>query len=431
MQQPPSRPKSKIPQTLSAVVLLCAGVLAGCKSQAQSKTQAPPPPTVEVAEVSQQDTPIYSEYPAQTYARSLVEVRGRVDGYIEKWLFRPGQQVKAGQPLYVLDLRPYRAHVEQAQGALRQAEADLTFAQQQTSVLQAEANLVASRANLVKAQQDYERFKPLVEQDAAARQELEASVAALRAAEATVRANEANLAQVKVNTRTQVQGSEGKVQAQTGALQTAKLNLQYGTISAPISGLIGDTLVPVGGLVSANSDQPLTTIAPLDPMWVRFKINESQYLEFQKLRAGSKGPGVPLQLLLADNSVFPQTGHIENTLNQVDTKTGTLEMQAQFPNPKGLILPGQFGRVRFITEQRPNAILIPQRAIQQNQNIQSVYVVGAENKAEARPVKTGPRVGDDWIIEQGLKPGEKVIVEGLLSVRPGAVVNPKPYRAQK
>jgi membrane fusion protein (multidrug efflux system) len=166
-------------------------------------------------------------------------------------------------------------------------------------------------------------------------------------------------------------------------------------------------------------------------MWVRFKISESQYLEFQKLRAGSKTPGVPLQLLLADNSVFPHTGHIENTLNQVDTKTGTLEMQAQFPNPEGLILPGQFGRVRFVSERRSNAIVVPQRAIQQNQSIQSVYVVGPGNTVEARPVKTGPRVGDDWIIEQGLKPGEKVVVEGLLSVRPGAVVNPMPYRAQK
>ena len=429
--QPANPYKSKIPLTISAVLLVCASVLAGCKSQAQSKAQAPPPPTVEVTEVSQQNTPIYSEYPAQTYARSLVEVRGRVDGYIEKWLFRPGQQVKAGQPLYVLDLRPYTAHVQQAQGALRQAEADLTFAQQQTSVLQAEANLAASKANLVKAQQDYERFKPLVEQDAAARQELEASVAALRAAEASVRASEANLSQVKVNTQTQVQSTEGKVQAQMGALQTAKLNLQYGTISAPVSGLIGDTLVPVGGLVTANAAQPLTTIAPLDPMWVRFKVSESQYLEFQKLRAGSKTPGVPLQLLLADNSVFPHAGHIENTLNQVDTKTGTLEMQAQFPNPQGVILPGQFGRVRFVSEQRTNAIIVPQRAIQQNQSIQSVYVVGPGNKIEARPVRTGPRVGDDWIIEQGLKPGEKVVVEGLLSVRPGAVVNPMPYRAQK
>jgi membrane fusion protein, multidrug efflux system len=429
--QSPSPLKPNIPFLIAAVLLVSSSILAGCRSQAQSKTQAPPPPTVEVTEVSQQDTPIYSEYPGQTYARSLVEVRGRVDGYIEKWLFRPGQQVKSGQPLYVLDLRPYTAHVQQAQGALRQAQAELTFAQQQTSVLQAEANLAASQANLVKAQQDYERFKPLVEQDAAARQELEASVAALRAAEASVRASEANLRQVKVNTQTQVQSSEGKVQAQIGTLQTAKLNLQYGTISAPVSGLIGDTLVPVGGLVSANSAQPLTTIAPLDPMWVRFKVSESQYLEFQKLSAGSKTRGVPLQLILADNSVFAHAGHIENTLNQVDTKTGTLEMQAQFPNPQGVILPGQFGRVRFVSEQRANAILVPQRAVQQNQSIQSVYVVGPDNKVQARPIKTGHRVGDDWIIEQGLRPGEKVVVEGLLSIRPGVVVNPTPYRAQK
>jgi membrane fusion protein (multidrug efflux system) len=422
----------KIYLGFSVFLVLGSLIVSGCRSQAQSKTQGAPAPTVEITEVVQHDTPIYSEYPGQTYARSLVEVRGRVDGYIEKWLFHPGQKVKAGQPLYVLDLRPYKAHVQQAQGALRQAEADLTFAQEQTSVLQAEANLATSKANLIKAQQDYERFKPLVEQDAAARQELEASVAALRAAEATVRSSEANLKQVMVNTQTQVQSSEGKVQAQIGALQTAKLNLQYGTISAPVSGLIGDTLVPVGGLVNANSSQPLTTIAPLNPIWVRFKISESQYLEFQRSTGNaSKPPTVPLQLILADNSVFPHAGHIENALNQVDSKTGTLEVQAQFPNPEEVVLPGQFGRVRFVSQQRANAILVPQRAVQQNQSIQTVYVVGDGNKVQARPIKTGPRVGDDWIVEQGLKPGEKVIVEGLLSVRPGAVVNPVPYTAQK
>ena len=214
--------------------------------------------------------------------------------------------MKAGQPLYVLDLRPYTAHVQQAQGALRQAQADLTFAQEQTTVLQAEANLATSKANLIKAQQDYERFKPLVEQDAAARQELEASVAALRAAEATVRASEANLRQVKVNTQTQVQSSEGKVQAQIGALQTAKLNLQYGTISAPVSGLIGDTLVPIGGLVSANSSQPLTTIAPLNPI---LGTIQNQRIAIPRLSEdGGRieiNPVLPLQLILADNSVFP------------------------------------------------------------------------------------------------------------------------------
>jgi membrane fusion protein (multidrug efflux system) len=312
---------------------------------------------------------------------------------------------------------------------VRQAEADLTFAQQQTTVLQAQAALATAQSNLVKAKQDYERFKPLVEQDAAARQDLDAAVATLRAAEAAVRSSEANLKQVSVNTSTQVQSAEGKVEQQRGSLQTANLNLRYGTITAPISGLIGDTLVPVGGLVTTNSAQPLTTIAPLNPIWVRFKVSESQYLKFQQIRTESKGQSTPLELILADNTKFPYPGRIENTLNQVDPRTGTLEMQAEFPNPQGAILPGQFGRVRFVTERRANALLVPQRAVQQNQNIQVVYVVGAGNKVEMRPVKTGERTADDWIIEQGLRPGEKVVVEGILSVRPGAVVRPVPFRA--
>src|SRR4051812_10783640 len=241
--------------------------LVGCSSKGPQQVSAQSPaPTVEVTTVSTSDADIFAEYPAQTYARNMVDVRGRVEGYIEKWLFRPGQEVKAGQPLYVLDLHPLRAQVEQAQGNLKQSEADLDFAQRQVSLRQAEANLAAAQSNLVKAQQDYERLKPLVEQDAAAKQDLDTAVAALRSAEASVRANQATVEQSRLSTETQVQSTQGKVGAQRGALSTAQLNLQYGTIVAPITGLIGDTLVPVGGLVTPNATQPLTTIVPLDPI---------------------------------------------------------------------------------------------------------------------------------------------------------------------
>jgi membrane fusion protein, multidrug efflux system len=417
---------------MASLVVTIALASVRCTSNAQQqKGAAPPAPTVEIATVHAQDTPIFSEYPAQTYARDLVEVRARVDGYIEKWLFKPGQQVQAGQPLYILDLRPYRAQVEQAQGSVRQAEADLSFAKQQVSLLQAEANLETAKANLLKAQQDYDRFKPLVEQDAAARQDLETATAALRAAEANVRANEANVKQARLGTETQVQATEGRLQQQRGSLTTAHLNLQYGTVRSPISGRVGDSLAPVGGLVTANSATPLTTVVPLNPIWVRFKLSESQYLEYQRVKDSAKGQGPPLELFLADDTKFPHTGQIENTLNQVDPRTGTLEVQAKFPNPQNVVLPGQFGRVRFQTREREGVILVPQRAVQQNQSMQSVYTVGADNKVEARPVKTGERVGKDWIIEQGLRPGDKVVVEGLLSIRPGVPVRPIPYRAEK
>jgi membrane fusion protein, multidrug efflux system len=406
-------------------------VLAGCGSKGTQKVAAQaPPPTVEITEVKPSDADIYVEYPAQTYARNMVDVRGRVEGYIEKWLFRPGQEVTAGQPLYILDLRPFKAQVQQAEGTLHQTQADLSFAQRQVSLRQAEANLAAAESNLVKAKQDYERLKPLVEQDAAAKQDLDAAVAALRSAEASVRANQATVEQTRLTTETQVQSTEWKVQAQRGALETATLNVQYGTIKAPISGLVGDTLVPVGGLVNPNAAQPLTTIVPLDPIWVRFKVSEAQYLAFLGKRGvGKESPA--LQLILADNSVFPATGKVTNSLNQVDPRTGTLEVQAEFANPGHRLLPGQFGRVRYVAERRTNALLIPQRAVQQNQSIQTVFALGPGDKVEARMVKTGARIGDSWLIEQGLQPGDRVIVEGLLTVRPGVVVHPIPYTENK
>ncbi len=397
-----------------------------CSSRAQNRPGAQPPATtVLVSEVGVADVPIYSEYPAQTYARNSVEVRGRVDGYIDKWLFRPGQEVRAGDVLYVLDLRPYEAAVEQAKGNLAQSQADLEFARKQVALLQAEANLAASQANLIKAQQDYERLTPLVKEEAAAKQELDAATAALHAGEASVRAAQATVDQARLQTQTQIESTAAKVDAQRAALRTATLNLDYATIRAPISGLIGDTLVPVGGLVNANSQQPLTTIVPLDPIWARFKVTETQYLAFQKNPEPLRSP---LRLILADNSVFPQTGRIQNTLNQVDPKTGTLEMQASFPNQRHTLLPGQFGKLRVETEVRKNAMLMPQRAVQQLQSMQTVYTLSPANVVELRVISTAERAGDDWIVTQGLKPGDRVIVEGQLKVRPGMTVHPEPYQ---
>jgi membrane fusion protein, multidrug efflux system len=232
--------------------------------------------------------------------------------------------------------------------------------------------------------------------------------------------------QTRLSTATQISSTQGKMEAQRAALRTAALNLEYATIHAPINGLIGDTLVPVGGLVNANAAQPLTTIVPLDPIWVRFKVTESQYLSFKKNPTLLQSP---LLLILADNSEFPQKGRIQNTLNQVDPKTGTLELQASFPNPQHALLPGQFGKVRVETELRRNVVLVPQRAIQQLQSEQTVLTVGAGNVVELRPVTTAERVGENWIVQQGLKPGDRVIVEGQLRVRPGARVTPVPYRA--
>jgi membrane fusion protein (multidrug efflux system) len=411
---------------LAMGALVTAALLStSCGSDSKASTAgAPPPPLVDVITATASDVPIFSEFAAQTFARDRVEVRARVDGYVEKWLFKPGDHVTAGQTLYVLDLRPYRAAVDEATGNVKQTEADVQFAQKQVALLQAQANLAVAQAAMLKAQQDVDRLKPLVEQDAAAKQDLDAANAALAAAQATVRANQANVDQTKLSTSTQIQSTEGKLEAQRGALETAQLNLQYGTIVSPITGVIGDTLVPVGGYVTANSTQPLTVIVPTDPMWLRIQMSETQYLAYGKRKtAGEDG----LQLILADGSTFAHRGRIDTVLNEVDPKTGTLEVQARFPNPEGLLLPGQFGRVRFQTDERKGVILIPQRAVQQVQSMQTVYTVGAGNKVEARAVTTAERVGDDWIIERGLKPGDSVIVEGQMRIRPGAPVTPRPY----
>lgn len=410
-----------------ALIVACI-LLAGCKSQDAKAAGPPAAPLVTVATVQPRDVPIFDDFAAQTYARDTVEVRGRVAGYIEKWLFKPGMQVTAGQVLYVLDRRPYEASVVQAKGNLRQSEADLEFARQQVSLLQAQANLASAEATRLKTQQDYDRLKPLVEADAAPKQDLDAAVAALNAAEANVAALKANVSQTDLSTRTQIHANQGKVESLEGALRNAQLNVEYSVIRAPISGRIGDTLVPVGGLVTPTSPQPLTTIVPVDPIWVRFQVTETEYLSWTKGGRSANG-AVPLTLLLSNGKEFPYKGRVENTLNQVDPKTGTLELQARFPNPQHALLPGQFGRVRMQVEERRNAILVPQKAVQQLQNMQTVYTVGPDNKVMTRAVTTGPRVGELWVVEKGLEPGDRIIVDGQLRVRPGAPVQPTPYKA--
>ena len=423
-----TKPAENLARTAAWAALLCSILWNGCGASAQKSGAAgPPPTTVRVTEVTLRDVPIVADFAAQTYARNMVEVRARVAGNVDQWLFRPGSDVKTNQVLYVLDLRPYEAAVQQAAGNLHQSEADMEFAKNQVVLLQAQANLAAGQASLLKAQQDVERLTPLVKADAASKQDLDAATAALTANQANVNALKANVDQVALSTRTQISAMEAKAEAQRAALRMAELNLQYGTIRSPIDGRIGDSLVPVGGLVTPTSPQPLTTIVPLDPIWVRFKVTESEYLSWANRGRSAPEASLPLTLVLADKSQFPLAGHIENVLNQVDPKTGTLELQARFPNPQHTLLPGQFGRVRVQVAERKNAILVPQRAVQQMQSMQAVYTVGPDNKVLQRAVSTGDRVGTSWIIEQGLKPGDRVIVEGQLKVRPGAQVQPQVY----
>jgi len=372
------------------LVAAAAAVSAAC-SRASATAIPPPPPDVSVIQIAGEDVATYREYPARTYARDLVEVRGRVDGYVDRRVFEIGADVRAGQVLYVLDTRPYEAEVERARGALAQATADIAQAE----------------ASLLKTRQDVARLEPLVKEEAAAKQDLDNALAARQASDAAVEARKATL------------------DANKAILRTAELNLEYATIRAPISGRIGDSLLQVGGLVTKSSAAPLTTIVPLDPIWVRFQVSEAELPAFQQANARS----LPVELVLGDGSVHRQEGRIENTLNGVNTKTGTMEVQATFHNPDHVVLPGQFGRIRIRMAQRAAAFLIPQRAVQELQGQQSVLTLGPDNTVQVRSVVTGERVDQRWIVEQGLRGGDTVIVEGLQKARPGARVTPRPYTA--
>ncbi|WP_080508108.1 efflux RND transporter periplasmic adaptor subunit [Bryobacter aggregatus] len=423
----------RIYRSATVATLTLTGILTfnSCQSKTTGAQAAPamPPAAVSFITVAAQDVPIYNDYAAQTFARDMVEVRGRVDGYVERRLFQVGSDVRAGQPLYLLDIRPYRAEVDKAKGELAQSEANQEFTKRQVLLLQAQADLAQAQANLVKAEQDVRRLEPLVKEKAASQQDLDNAVASQRANEANVKARQANVEQMRLTTTAQADTAKAQVETSKATLRAAELNLEYGTINAPISGRIGDSLIQVGGLVSRNSTQPLTTIVPLDPIWVRFQISEAEYLNYQNQGNTQQLNKLPLELVLADNSIHPYPGKIQNTVNTVDPKTGTLELQATFPNPKHNLLPGQFGRIRLRADDRKNALLVPQRALQELQGSQSVMTLSNDNKVQVRSVVTAERVGDRIIILQGLKDGDRVIVEGLQKARPGAVVAPEPYQA--
>ena len=366
--------------TVLGVVTLVVSLAACDQSKegdkAKQASAAPPPPSVVVAEVVQKTVPIYSEYVAQTEAKDTVEIRARVQAYLAAQHFDEGTIVKKDQLLFTLDPREYEA-----------------------KLLQAKAQLEGAQARLGKAETDERRLKPLAARQAVPQQDYDNAVANLETARAAMSSAKASVVE-------------------------AELNLSYCTIRSPITGLIGQRLVAPGNLVGKDGATLLDTISSVDPIRVSATISEAEYLRLRSLRTERKGFSVPLDLILADGSVFPYKGKLLIVDRAVDVKTGTLTAIAEFPNPSALLRPGQFGRVRAAVETAENAILIPKRAVQEIQGMQTVLVVGADNMVALRTIKPGESVGSLLIVQDGLKPGERVIVDGIQKARPGTKVNP-------
>ena len=369
-------------------ISLSALGLVHCKGETAS---APPPPLVqvEVAEVIQKDVPIQMEWVGTTDGSNNALIRAQVNGYLLKRPYTEGSFVKKGDLLFQLDPSKFQTALDQAQGELAKAQAQFT-----------------------KSKQDVDRDTPLAKEGAISQKELDDSVQSHAA-------------------------TRGSLAAAKAAVEQAKLNLGWTRITAPIDGVVGISKAQIGDLIDASTE--LTSVSTLDPIKVYFPVSEQEYFEAaEKIQQGYKDKQegkeyslAPLELILGGEKVYPHKGQFYLVDRQVDQKTGTIRVAALFPNPNNLLRPGQFARVRVVTKTRENAILIPQRAVTEMQGSYQVAVVTPENKVDIRPVKVGQRSGSLWIINQGLKSGERVVVEGLQKVKAGMTVDPKPFQEQQ
>jgi membrane fusion protein (multidrug efflux system) len=407
--------------------LLAAGLLVGCgegKSAAEKKS-APPPPAVVVAEVVQRTVPIRTELVARTDAQDTVEIRARLQAFLQQQHFTEGTQVKKDQLLFTLDKREFEAQLQQGRAQLAKAQADLAFATEQATVETAKANLDVALAQLGKTDTDVKRLRPLAEQRAVPQQDYDNALANQQGARADVQAKKAALETVRVNRKSAIEQAEAAVEAAKATIDQAELNISYCIIRSPINGLIGKREVAPGNLVGRGEATLLATVSRLDPLRVFLSVSEADYLRFVASRKkGQSRPDTAIELVLADGTTFPHKGRVIIADRAVDLATGTLSLIAEFPNPDMLLRPGQFGRALVAAEERPNAILVPQRAVVEVQGQQSVLVVGEDNMVAQRTITPAESVGDNLIVTAGVKPGERVIVEGIQKARPGMKVAP-------
>ena len=356
------------------LILLPLYFFMSCKGKDKGPAQIVP--EVNVVQAGQRTVPIYAEYVGQTYGQSDVEIRSRVEGWVQSINFKEGSAVNKGQLLYVIQDDELKDREQAAQAQLSQA------------------NIL-----LVKAKADLDRVKPLAEMNALSKRDLDEAQATYDA-----------------------QGEA--VTAAKAALSNAQTQLSYTRITALISGTIGVSAVQVGDYVKNIGQPPLNTISAVGAMRVRFSITENDYLKYSQQMSKKQLQNLEVQFVLNDGSIFPETGKLDFANREIDPSTGSLLVQAVVENKTRLLRPGQYLKVRFKSAEIPNAVLVPQQAINQLQNIYMAFVVGDSNKINPRPVKTGNRVGSNWIITEGLKPGEKVALVGNMIIKPGMIIKP-------
>jgi membrane fusion protein (multidrug efflux system) len=445
--------KVSIPLVLIAVAAVA--VLLGLARSSKPAQVKPPALEVGVVQVEQKNVPIYSEWIGTTEGMVNAELKAQVTGYLLRQDYKEGSFVKKGQLLFEIDPRPFQAALDQAngqvaqyQGQVEQASSQITqaeaqLAQTNSQLLQAQARLEQARANQVKTELDVKKYQPLAEQKAVTQQDLDNALQANTAAKAQVDAEKAGveaaraqMAHASAEIKTAHAGvatAKGQLENAQAAAKTAALNLSFTKIVSPIDGIAGMAQAQVGDLVSTTSN-PLTTVSTLDPIKVYFTLSEQDYLRYTKPFLGSAEQSgslehLELELILADGTTYPEKVTFYFADRQVDPKTGAIRMAGVFPNPNNGLRPGQFGRVRAVTSTQEDALMVPQRAVSELQGTYQVAVVDRDNKVSFRVVKVGEKSGSMWVITEGLKPGETIVAEGTIKVRPGMVVKPTAYVA--
>jgi len=411
------------------VVVVLFVVFSRLKTKGTAQAAAPLP-EVAVAEVEQTDVPIYSEWIGTLDGMVNAEIKAQVTGYLLSKDYTEGSFVRKGQLLFEIDPRSLQAALDQAKGDLAKAEGQVAQANGQLS--QSQAQLAQAEANQGKTQMDVDRFTPLVKSSVISQQDFDTAVQANLASKAQVKAAGAGVESAKAA----VVAAKSVVESSRAAVRTAELNLAFTRITSPIDGVAGIAQAQVGNLiqpVNPNSG-PLTTVSSLDPIKVYFTLSEQEYLTFVKRNPtqserDAANDKLHLDLVLADGTTYPHEGKFFVADREVDQKTGSIRLGGIFPNPGNVLRPGQYGKVRAVTRIKTAALLVPQRAVSELQGSYQVAVVGPDNKIDIRTVKVGERIGALLIVEEGLKPGDIVVVEGMQKVRPGAAVNPKRYVA--